>query len=67
MNLRKLIEKRLREGGSNVTSDVNAAVATNVGEGRRSHMSVKSRRRVVQRNGRTLVDERSDETERGTA
>ena len=67
MNLRKRIEKRLREGGANVNAHVSAAVATNVGEGRRSHMSVKSRRRVVQRNGRTLADEGSDETKKGTA
>ena len=50
MNIRKLIEKRIRHSrdGVDVVADVNAAVSANVGE-RNSHTSVSSRQHVVQR------------------
>ena len=50
MNIRKIIEKRIRHSrdGVDVVGDVNAVVSANVGE-RKSSASVSSRQRVVQR------------------
>ena len=65
MNLRKVIEKSFRrEGrGTNVAGGVDAVVSANVGEpGSRSHLSSRSRRRIVQKGGRTIVDEHEHET-----
>ena len=57
MKIRKLIQRRAREGGSGVAGTVNAAVAANVNEPGRSHTSVSSKQRIVQRGGQTVVDE----------
>ena len=64
MRIRKVINRKL-DDKSGVAGAVNAVVAANVGE---SHQrtSVSSRQRVVQRSGRTVVDEsevRTDESE----
>jgi hypothetical protein len=66
MQLRKLIEKRIRHAGNavNAAGDVSAAVSANVGEsGSHQHVSRKSRSRIVQRGGRTIVDEHESTTE----
>jgi hypothetical protein len=54
MNLRHLIQRRIRRKTSNVDvqGDVNAVVAANVGE-RGGSTSVSSRQHVVHRSGRT--------------
>jgi hypothetical protein len=58
MNIRKVINKRLRrEGdGMNVAADINAVVSANVGEpgGSVSQTSSRRRTRVVQRSGKTV-------------
>jgi len=53
--LRKKLDSS--EGGVHVAGGVNAVVAANVGEKGGSHTSVSSRQRIVQRNGKTVVDE----------
>ena len=49
MNIRKIIEKRIRHSaeGVDVVADVNAVTSANVGE-RKTHTSVSSRQEVVQ-------------------
>ena len=67
MNVRKLIQRRIRErrGGVDVVGDVNAAISANVAErGGSSHVS--SRQTVVQRGGETTVRTKSA-TEGGSA
>jgi hypothetical protein len=69
MDIRKVIERRiLRQGkGINAAGDVHAVISANVSEGSsRSHVSTRSRQRVVQRSGRTQVsEERKTTQERG--
>jgi len=68
MNLRKVIEKRLRRegGGVNAAGDVHAVVSANVGEpGSRSLVASRSRHRIVQRSGRAVVDEHEHEAREG--
>ena len=64
MNVRRLIQKRIRHegGGLNVVSDVNAAISANVNEPGPSRTHVSSRQRVVQRSSRT-TDAKRDEAE----
>ena len=67
MDIRKLIERKIKEAkdspNTNVAGGVNAVVNANVGErGKRTHTSVSSKRRVVQRGGRTIVDENETTT-----
>ncbi len=64
MNVRKIIQKRIRHDsdGVNVAGDVNAAIAANVNEPGPSHTHVSSRQRVVQRSGRTKAERREDTT-----
>jgi hypothetical protein len=60
VNLRKIIQRRIRsrKGGLNAAGDVSAVIAANVGEKPgRTHVSSKSRHRIVQAGGRTVVDE----------
>lgn len=68
VKLQKIIQKRIRRQstGVNAVGDVNAVVSANVNEGgSRSHLSTRSRQRIVQRSGRTdVADER--ETSRDT-
>lgn len=66
MNLRKIIQRRIRsqKGGLNAAGDVSAVIAANVGEKRaKTHVSTKSRHRIVQAGGRTVVDEHQHEHE----
>jgi hypothetical protein len=63
VNVRKLIERRIRHAGKavNATGDVNAVVAANINEGSsQSHVSHRSRTRIVQRSGRTTITEETD-------
>jgi hypothetical protein len=61
VNIRKIIRKTIRhEGdGSQVAGDVNAVISANVGErgGSVSQTSSRSRTRIVQRSGKTVVSE----------
>ena len=55
MNLKKVIKRRIRHqaGGVNAAGDVDAVISANVGEGSsRTHVSTRSRQRIVQRSGR---------------
>ncbi len=68
MNLRKVINKRIRHAakGLNVMADVNAVVAANTGKrGSSSHTSSRRTTRVVQRGGRTEVFEGESTSEGG--
>jgi hypothetical protein len=53
MELRKVISRRIR--GRGLAADVNAVVSANVGGGR---TAVSSTQRVVQRGGKTRVEEK---------
>ena len=59
MRIRKTIDKPIRyqRDGINVVGGINAHVSANVSEGGSvSGTSVRSRNRIVQRNGRTEID-----------
>lgn len=60
MRITRLLQAAVKaaERDGNVVAAVNAAVATKGDEGR-TRVSVRSRRRIVQRNGQTVVDESS--------
>jgi hypothetical protein len=67
VNIRKIIQRRIRHAGKgvNAVGDVSAVVAANVNEGNsRTHVSTRSRQRIVQRSGRTTYV-REDETRGG--
>jgi hypothetical protein len=57
MNLRKVINKRIRRSakGVDLVGDVNAAIAANTEPGSTSHVSTSQSTRIVQRGGRTEV------------
>jgi hypothetical protein len=58
MNIRKIIQKRIRhqDEGVNAVGDVNAVISANVERGSsHSHVSTRSRQRIVQRSGRTKI------------
>jgi hypothetical protein len=57
--LSRILRHAARSG--NVSADVDATVAANTGERGTTHTHVSSRRRVVQRSGRTVVDEETRE------
>ena len=60
MNLKKVIEKRLRHGGKgvNVAGGIDAVVSATSGEpGTTNRVSHRQRTRIVQRGGRTEVYE----------
>ena len=67
MNLRKIVQRRIRKeaDGVGVAADVNAAVAANVNEPGPSHTHVSTRQRIVQRSGKTQVDETERVERRG--
>jgi hypothetical protein len=68
VNLRRIIERHLRSRtrGVNAAGDLHAVIAANAGEsGAKTHVSSRSRHRVVQRGGRTVVDEHEHETDVG--
>ena len=65
MNIRKIIQRRIRHsgGGVNAVADINAVVAGNVNEpgSSRTHVSTRQSTHIVQKGGKTEVyDERSD-------
>lgn len=77
MDFHKIIQRRIRRQGKgvNAVGDLNAVISANVNEGSsRSHVSTRSRQRIVQRSGRTEVKEErvtsqggdEDEPARGT-
>jgi len=63
MKIRKVINKPFRRKGEgvDVAGAVNAVIAADVGEGGGSHSRVTSRQRIVQRGGKTVVNESSVE------
>lgn len=65
MNLRKVIQRTLRQSkdGVNVAGGINAIVNANVNEPGESRTSVRSRTRIVQRNGRTEVFEQETQSD----
>jgi hypothetical protein len=65
MNVRKLIQRRIRskEKGVDLFADVNAAIAANVGETGSSSTHVSSSQRIVQKDGETVVSERTHRRE----
>jgi len=58
VQISEIIRRRIRQskGGVDVVADVNAAVAGSVDERGGSRASVSTRRRIVQRSGRTVSD-----------
>jgi hypothetical protein len=68
MNLRRIIQRRIRHHGRgvNAVGDLNAVVSANVNEpGLRNVVSSRARSRVVQGPGRTQVFDESDTTRGG--
>jgi hypothetical protein len=66
VNIKKLIHRRIRHTGEgvNAVGDVNAVIAANVDKGgSRTHVSTRSRQRVVQRSGRKSTNNTSEETD----
>jgi hypothetical protein len=65
MDLRKVINKRIRHTakGVDVVGDINAVVAANTGKRDSTHVSSRQRTRIVQQGGRTEVfhDQSTDE------
>ena len=59
MKIRKVIRKELDHDadGVHVAGAVNAVVAANVNESGDSHTRVSSRQRIVQRKGKTTIDQ----------
>jgi hypothetical protein len=60
VKFRKIIQRRIGHHGKavNAVGDVNAVISANVNEGSsHSHVSTRSRQRIVQRSGRTKVTE----------
>ena len=65
MNVRRIIQKRIRHHGRgvNAVGDLNAAISANVNEpGSKNVVSSRTRSRIVQRSGRTEVFEERDAT-----
>jgi hypothetical protein len=65
VNLRKVIQRTLRhqKDGVNVAGGINAVVNANVNEPGESRTSVRSRTRIVQRNGKTEVFEQETQSD----
>ncbi len=65
MNVRKLIQRRIRgkQDGVDLFADVNAAIAANVGETGSSSTHVSKSQRIVQKDGQTVVSERTERRE----
>ena len=69
MNIRKIIQRSIRSsrGGVNAVGDIDAVISANVGKGGgSSHLSTRSRKRIVQRSGRTEVSEEFETGEGGS-
>lgn len=62
MNIRKIIQRRIRHSGDGVevVGDLNAAISANVNE-RGGSSNVSSKQRVVQHDSRTVISGQSDE------
>lgn len=71
MRLRKVIQRRIDKntGSVRVAGAVNAVVSANVNEPGAQHTKVSSHQRVVQRGGKTVVEEeqRFDDADVGTS
>ena len=68
MKINEVFKKKLRNAkdGVNVVGGIDAVVSANVNEpGTHTHVSTKQRRRIVQRGGRTVVDENITERTTG--
>jgi hypothetical protein len=66
MGFRKIVNKpiNIRRPGLNVSGGINAVVAGNEGErGNSLHVSSKSRNRIIQRGGKTIVETDSEGSE----
>ena len=65
MRLSKVISKTLRREGNaaQVAGRIDAAIAANVNEQRTSRSRTKTRLRIVQRSGRTVVSEQRTEND----
>lgn len=65
MSLRKVIQRTLRheKDGVNVAGGINAVVNASVNEPGESRTSVRSKTRIVQRNGRTEVFEQETQSD----
>jgi hypothetical protein len=66
VRIHKVLSQTFRKAarGVNAAADVDAVVSANVGEqGKTSRTHVSSRKRVVQRSGRTVVSEEQREQE----
>jgi hypothetical protein len=65
VNLRKVIQRTLRheKDGVNVAGGINAVVNANVNEPGETRTSVRSKTRIVQRNGRTEVFEQETQSD----
>jgi hypothetical protein len=63
VRIHKVLSQTFRKAarGVNVAADVDAVVSANVGESKTSRTHVSSRKRVVQRSGRTVVSEEQRE------
>lgn len=67
MDIRKIINKRLRHEGDGVhlAGDVNAVISANVGEpGSVSKTSSRQRTRIVQRSGETVAETTDSQDEK---
>jgi hypothetical protein len=66
IHVRKVIRKRIRrkEGGVDLAADIDAVIATNVGESGSSEARSESHQRIVQRSGRSKANEADDRDER---
>lgn len=62
--MRKVIRKQIRrsDAGIDIAADVNAVIAT--GEGEKTHTSVSSKQRVVQRSERKRTQEKTSENDK---
>jgi hypothetical protein len=65
MRLSKVISKTLRREGkaAQVAGRIDAAIAANVNEQRTTRSRIKTRQRIVQRSGRTVVSEQRTEND----
>lgn len=68
MRIKKVFNKKLEGGeeGVSVAGGINAAVAANVNEPGPTSTSVKTRQRIVQKNGKTVIHESETREEEGS-
>jgi hypothetical protein len=68
MKIRRIIKKSMSGGDekSNVAGGVNAVVAANINEPKsKMSVSTRQRKRIIQRSGKTIMDEESTERRDG--